>query len=278
MISLRELRRSASARLSEACVENAAYDADLLIEKAYGLGRSELITKADMLFDEGAVLPLIERRAAGEPTQYILGEWEFYGLPFYVGEGVLIPRQDTEILVDRALELIKGRQKPRVLELCSGSGCIAVAIAKMRPDASITAVELYDPAMGYLQRNIERNGVQVTVRRFDVMREPTDFSKYDLLVANPPYITAEAMKALQREVGREPSTALYGGEDGLGFYRAIADSWLRLVENGGAFAVEIGFDQGRTVRELFLQKGVNAVCEQDLNGLDRVVYGTLNRL
>ncbi len=278
MITLFELRRRAAERLRCVCGDSAAFDADLLIEKSYKLSRNKMLTEAQELFDESIVLPLLERRLAGEPTQYILGEWEFCGLSFYVGKGVLIPRQDTETLVERALKLIEDKREPRVLELCSGSGCIAVAIAKMRPDAEVTAVELYDGAMKYLERNVEQSGVKVQIRRFDVLKTPTDFGEYDIIVSNPPYITGDAMKALPDEVRYEPSTALFGGEDGLMFYRAIAEEWLPLIKDGGAVAVEIGFDQGETVRDVFAAHGVKTTCEQDLAGLDRVIYGTLNQL
>ncbi len=276
MLSLSDLRRDCADKLRRVCGECAAYDADLMIGRAYGLTRSQLVTKSADMFDESMVLPLINRRISGEPTQYILGEWEFYGLPFYVGDGVLIPRQDTELLVERALSLIEDVTSPRVLELCSGSGCIAVAIASKRPDAQVTAVELYDGAMQYLQRNIERNGVSVNVRRFDVLEVPTDFGEYDIIISNPPYITAADMQTLSCEVRREPHTALYGGEDGLKFYRAIADKWLPLLSTRGRVAVEIGYDQGETVRDIFVSRGVNAVCEQDYSGINRVIYGTLN--
>ncbi len=278
MIKLCDLRRSVTERLTAVCEDSAAYEADLLIEHAYGLTRSELITKSDAEFDEAAAFTLAKRRISGEPTQYILGEWEFYGLPFYVGEGVLIPRQDTETLVERALSLIADKANPRVLELCSGSGCIAIAIAHCRPDATVTAVELYDGAMEYLQRNAERNRVNIDIRRYDVLSSPQGFDSYDLLVANPPYITADDMLKLQREVQREPHTALYGGDDGLVFYRAIAEGWLPLVKSGGALAVEIGYDQGVTVRDIFSSRGVAATCEQDLAGVDRVIYGTVNKV
>lgn len=272
---LRDLRRACADKLRPACGDSAAYDADLLIEKAYGISRGELITKLDTGLDQGTVEPLIERRISGEPTQYILGEWEFYGLPFYVGEGVLIPRQDTEISVERALSLIKDIRSPHVLELCSGSGCIAVAIASARPDARVTAVELYDDALRYLRRNVERNAVGVEIRKADVLKAPSEFGKYDLIISNPPYINDADMSALPREVRREPQTALAGGEDGLDFYRAIARLWLPLVERGGAVTVEIGYDQGDAVRDIFISSGVDAVCEKDYSGLDRVIYGTV---
>ncbi len=275
MITLRELRRQLAKRLS-IMGDDAAYEADLLIEKVYGLSPSELITKSANELDENVVEPLVKRRLSGEPVQYILGEWEFYGLPFYVGEGVLIPRQDTECLVERALMLIKDKKAPRVLELCSGSGCIAVALAHCRPDAVVTAVDFYGAPIDYMERNAELNGVRIDIRRFDVLREPEGFGEYDLIVANPPYITAHDMSSLQAEVTFEPQTALFGGDDGLVFYKAIAKNWLPLLADGGSYAVEIGYNQGEAVADIFRSHGMNATCEQDLNRVDRVIYGTEN--
>ncbi len=213
----------------------------------------------------------VRRLLSGEPLQYILGEWEFWGLPFKVGEGVLIPQPDTEILVERSLELIGSLASPRVLDLCSGSGCVAVSIAKERPDASVTAVELYDRAFGFLEENIALNGVKVSARRADVLQKPEGFGEFDLIVSNPPYITADEMKTLPAEVLREPHEALLGGADGLTFYRAIAENWLPLLGNGGAFAVEIGCSQAKGVSDIFA--AFSPQTDRDYSGLDRVVYG-----
>ena len=275
MMRLCELRRKCAQRLKSVCGDCAAFDADLLIEAACGIPRRRFVQMADTQVDDKAANALISRRIDGEPTQYILGEWEFYGLPFYVGEGVLIPRQDTEVLVERALSLIADVREPRVLDLCSGSGCIAVAIADKRRDASVTAVELYSGATDYLSRNIARNGVSVEIRQCDVLCAPDGFGTYDLIVSNPPYINADDMRTLPPEVAREPHTALYGGADGLRFYRAIAENWLPLLAHSGSAAVEIGYDQAQSVSEIFLSHGMTAQLEKDYAGIDRVIYGTV---
>ena len=130
--------------------------------------------------------------------QYILGEWEFYGLPFYVGEGVLIPRQDTETLAETALDFAKRTDKPKVLDLCSGSGCLAVTIAKNIPSADVTAVEISETAIGYIRKNAELNNVRVSIVSGDALRKETaeKFSDADIIVCNPPYLTAEDMTVL----------------------------------------------------------------------------------
>lgn len=276
---LSELRRATQKRLAAVCNEDAPFDTDLFIEAAYGIPFSQIPLQADLQLDEEVIEPLITRRLKGEPTQYILGEWEFYGLPFYVGPGVLIPRPDTEVLVEKGLELIKDIPNPRVLDLCSGSGCIAVAIKKRRPDARVTAVELYPKAAGYLERNVALNGVEIELKRHDVLAGPTgDWGQFDLILSNPPYIDGAAMTTLSTEVKAEPSTALFGGEDGLGFYRAIAKKWCPLLGVKGAVAVEIGFDQGQSAAEIFQNQGFAVSLHKDYGGNDRVIIGTQTKL
>lgn len=212
----------------------------------------------------------INRRISGEPLQYILGEWEFYSLPFYVGEGVLIPRADTELLVDLALERIKPNH--RVIDLCSGSGAIAVALSK-NCDAEIYALEKYEKAIGYLEKNIALNKAKVTVIKKDIF-DFTPTEKFDLIVSNPPYIKEAELVDLQKEVQFEPVTALLGGEDGLIFYRYIA-TLAKYLNDGGAIMVEIGCTQGDEVSEIFKAAGLETTIHNDLNGLQRVIIGTL---
>ena len=277
---LSELRRAVSERLKSVCGDDAQFDTDLLIEKAYKIPLGKISLEGDREVDERTLEPFVLRRLSGEPTQYLLGQWEFYGLPFYVGEGVLIPRPDTEVLVEKGLELIKNVQNPQVLDLCSGSGCIAVAIKKHRPDASVTAVELYDQAAEYLERNIALNNVEIEIRRADVLKplKADAWGKYDLILSNPPYIDGKAMTTLSAEVKAEPHTALFGGEDGLDFYRAIADSCSELLGVKGAVAVEIGFDQGVSAANIFKEKGFNTAVFKDYGGNDRVIIGTQSAL
>jgi len=279
-LRLSELRRAVSERLKSVCGDDAQFDTDLLIEKAYKIPLGKISLEGDREVDERTLEPFVLRRLSGEPTQYLLGQWEFYGLPFYVGEGVLIPRPDTEVLVEKGLELIKNVQNPQVLDLCSGSGCIAVAIKKHRPDASVTAVELYDQAAEYLERNIALNNVEIEIRRADVLKplKADAWGKYDLILSNPPYIDGKAMTTLSAEVKAEPHTALFGGEDGLDFYRAIADSCSELLGVKGAVAVEIGFDQGVSAANIFKEKGFNTAVFKDYGGNDRVIIGTQSAL
>ena len=221
---------------------------------------------------------IVAKRRAGTPLQYILGKWWFYKSEFLVGEGVLIPRQDTETLVEAALEFIKDIKNPKVCDLCSGSGCIAISIALDRPDAFVTAIEKYKPAFEYLQKNTEHNKTNnVKPVMADVLDMP--FGKYDLIVSNPPYIKDGAKNELSKEVLNEPHTALFGGEDGLYFYRKITELWKTALKPNGVLAFEVGINEDEAVAEILRTNGfVNIGFKSDLIGIQRVVFGTLDTI
>jgi len=210
---------------------------------------------------KGDINKALRRREAGEPLQYILGEWEFYGYPFKVGPGVLIPRPETELLVDLAKQY-----KPKlVLDLCAGTGCVGIALAKeIRCD--VIAVEKYDEAFRYLKQNIELNNVEIEVIQGDVLN--IDLPEADCVLINAPYLTKSEMQNLQKEVTFEPETALYGGEDGLNFYR----EFFKTRRNAKLTACEVGDNQARKVCEIMEKAGYNPKIKQDYNKIDRIVY------
>ena len=214
---------------------------------------------------------ITSERIKGRPLQYIFGKWEFYGYEFFVGEGVLIPRPETELLVDIAVKNLN--RDSIMLDLCSGTGCIPVACTK-ETGCKAYAVELYDKAFSYLEKNIARNNARVTAVRGDAL-DNSHFEgvEFDAIFSNPPYLTGEEMENLQREVRHEPETALYGGEDGLDFYRQLFSLWKPRLKNGGIFAVEVGDRQGEQVKKLMEQAGFTAEIIPDLQGIGRVVYG-----
>ena len=215
----------------------------------------------------------LNRRLNHEPSQYILGEWEFYGLPFKVGEGVLIPRPDTETLVEAALPILRSKIKPTVLDLCAGSGCIGIALAKQLT-ATVIFLEKSKKAIKYLNENLVLNGVKAEVMECDILNMPKLDFKADMLVSNPPYIKTKVIDELEPEVKREPKMALDGGEDGLRFYRYIASEWKKALNEGGYLVLEIGFDQGEEVKKILQDEGfLDVSCKKDLSGLDRVVLG-----
>ncbi|MBR3268879.1 MAG: peptide chain release factor N(5)-glutamine methyltransferase [Oscillospiraceae bacterium] len=225
--------------------------------------------------DEAAARKIAERRAAHEPLQYLLGKWEFYGLPVYVGEGVLIPRADTETLVDAVLER-KHRlpESPAAVDLCTGSGCIALALKRHLPDLMMTGIDKSKMALTFAERNAAENGLDVQWFCDDVTAPELTFDALDLIVCNPPYLTAGDMENLQTEVAFEPQEALYGGEDGLDFYRRITAVWRDSLRCGGMIAYEVGCTQAEAVSEILAENGFAQIeIIRDLNGNERVVLG-----
>ncbi|MBR6902553.1 MAG: peptide chain release factor N(5)-glutamine methyltransferase [Clostridia bacterium] len=221
---------------------------------------------------------IVSARVARYPLQYILGTWSFYGLSFKVGKGVLIPRADTEIAVDMALELIKDKKEPKVLDLCAGSGAIGISIAINRPEAKVTMLEKYDGALLYLKENITLNNANnASCLKGDVLESDGSGDKYDLIISNPPYIKEKDMETLQPEVKAEPIAALYGGEDGLDFYRAITANYKASLTSGGSICFEVGFDEAESVKEILNKAGFSGITvKKDLSGTNRVVFGTVN--
>lgn len=218
-----------------------------------------------------------QRRAAHEPLQYLLGKWEFYGLTLTVGRGVLIPRADTETLVEAVLTRLRGTTAPRIADLCTGSGCIALALKSQRADASVCGVELSTEALGYAAENRSLLGLEVQLVQADVLKAQTAAQLHglDCIVCNPPYLTAEDMQHLQQEVQYEPASALDGGTDGLHFYREIARLWRDALKQGGILAFEVGIYQADAVSAILRENGFVCIeAVRDLNGIERAVIGT----
>ncbi|MFV0402127.1 MAG: peptide chain release factor N(5)-glutamine methyltransferase [Oscillospiraceae bacterium] len=248
----------------------SSFEAAQLLEMVTGrTGRDEAVSEEQQIKLE----ELCRRRLAGEPLQYLLGEWEFYSLPFYVGPGVLIPRPDTEALVDVALELGKTIEHPEVLDLCAGSGCIGIAVAHHLPEASVTAVELSGEAFPYLLRNVERNASRVRAIQADALTY-THPKPVDMILSNPPSIPAGELPTLQAEVQREPAMALDGGTDGLDFYRALTLRSLELLAPGGWLCFEVGIHQSGPVQKNLAALGFTDIgVRKDYGGTPRVVFG-----
>ena len=241
-MTVRELLRETETALSRR--ESARFDARQLL---LGLAKRDagwLLSHGEDLADEELIAAVRDgagRLAAGEPLQYILGSWDFYGLRFAVGPGVLIPRADTETVVEAALARLSGVERPVIWDLCSGSGVIALALWHSRPDAVVTAVELSEEALPYLRKNAAAlSGGAVRVVAADVLAPLPAMRDCDLIVSNPPYITDADMAALPPEVRREPEMALRGGADGLRFYRALTKSAFSALRPGGWLLFEIG--------------------------------------
>ncbi len=256
---------------------SCAFDLSCLLEQVFGFDRFHLPSYGGQEASpaqEERFQTLCARYLAGEPLQYLLGEWEFFGLPFAVGEGVLIPRPDTETLVETGLSLLHGIPGPTVADLCAGSGCVGIALASQRPDAAVYALERSEQAFGYLQTNIEKNHAQgVQALLCDVLSPPA-LPPLDLVVSNPPYIPRCEMETLQPQVRHEPWMALFGGEDGYDFYRLLPALYLPRLKPGGAIAFEVGYNQAEQVSGLLTAAGYTGVgTGHDLAGIARVVYG-----
>lgn len=279
-VKVGELLRECMKALEAAGNDNPRFEAEQLVMKFCGVKRSDILMfpGLEVTAEQAAeVCGAVQRRNSGEPLQYILGEWEFYGLPFYVGEGVLIPRQDTETLVETAVRFL--RERPEVsgaADLCAGSGCVGITLAKLT-GIPVKLLELSEQALGYLRRNIALNGAEELCEAMhaDVLSDDTaaGMPQLDLIVTNPPYLTAQDMRELQPEVTHEPETALFGGDDGLDYYRRMVPLWGAKLNPGGMLAAEIGMGQHGDVTRIFEENGLRAGFEKDLCGVIRVIYG-----
>ncbi len=268
---------NAKKDLQKAGIENFGFEARQIIKHITGYNNTQIMAKYNEQLSplqQTIYNELMQKRKNHYPLQYMLGCWDFYGLEFFVGEGVLSPRADTEALVDTALEELKGKSGAEVLDLCSGTGCIAIAIAK-NSDARLTALEKYEKALGYLKKNVKKHKADIEVIEADVF-DFTPSKKYDLIVSNPPYIAADEMEEMNTETSFEPDTALYGGEDGLMFYRHIVQSFKHYIKKGGKLMLEVGFRQAETVSEILKTNGYTDIgVKEDYNGIQRVVFGTV---
>lgn len=277
---LRQLQREAISLLEETVGESAGFEVRQLLTAACGIPGAMLGPCGEWEIPEeeaARFFSWVERRLGGEPLQYILGEWEFYGLPLRVGPGVLIPRPDTETAVEVALEFLQGRDRPVVADLCSGSGAIALALWSQCPGAEVYGVELSPEALPYLRENVsalcQGDRMPVQLIAGDVLRG-VELPPLDLLISNPPYLTPQEMEELSPEVEREPSMALLGGADGLLFYREITRRYRDSIKPGGALVFEVGYRQADQVMGILQAAGFCQVgCRKDLGGIRRCVFG-----
>lgn len=275
-------------------VPDKEFDKICLMEDLCGITREMLATHPEKELTEAAANSAVKgarRRAAGYPLQYILGSWEFYGRRFKVGEGVLIPRPDTETLIDETVSRLGKDFHGGILDLCSGSGCIAVTLAKELEESSVYAVELSSEAFPYLVENVRANGADVKLLKGDVMNgsllenfrisgsaqdEDGEYLDIGCIVSNPPYLTDKEMDKLQKEVTFEPELALYGGSDGLKFYRVIACLWKELLAKDGLMIFETGTEQAEDVKKILSDSGFTDIfTANDATGGVRVVGGYL---
>lgn len=304
----RQALAEVEARLTAAGCPDADFDARELFRLA--VGRDPRLSERPLSEEEAARLETVTARRAGrEPLQYICGRWPFLNFELAVGPGVLCPRADTEVVAETAVQMLEGVSSPRVLDLCAGTGCLGLGVKALRPDASVTCLEKSPEALRYLRLNARcalagpdaaPGGMEdllepdafdeaalyekLGIRGLDapaVQVEEGDLFTYwkslpagglDLIISNPPYLTADEMDHLQPETAREPAMALAAGPDGLDFYRALAEDYRAALRPGGALVLEIGWQQRRAVSQLLEAAGWTEVqCRQDYGGNDRCI-------
>lgn len=253
--------------LSGGGIENAPIEAEILVEELCG----DRCPSNEREYDDKVLLPIIEKRCAGYPLQYIIGRWWFARCVFEVNENCLVPRPDTETVVTEAVKLIPRNES--FADLCTGSGCIAIALCDLRPDLCGVAVELYSQTLDIAKKNAVNNQVhhrlsfvQGDVLTGDVLGD----EKYAAIISNPPYIRSQVIDTLSREVLHEPRVALDGGEDGLVFYRSIIQNYKGNLKSDGIFIFEIGCDQAQDIKAIAQTHGFKCTIVKDLGGNDRV--------
>ena len=281
-MTIKETLRKGIIELKINNIQEPSLKARLLLQYILNKPRQYLIiydNKQLTLRQEVNFFKGIKKLVKGIPLQHITHSQEFMKMTFYVNEDVLIPRPDTEILVEEVIKIAKRINAKKILDLCTGSGAIAVSLAKYIENSQITAVDISTKAVSVAKLNAKNNNVenQITFVESDLFKElPKE--KYDIIVSNPPYIKKEIIKSLDKEVQNEPKIALDGGYDGLDFYRKIINNADEFLKFKGYVCLEIGYDQKDDVLELFESKGkyVEATCKKDLFDNDRVVIARLN--
>ncbi|MDD3346805.1 peptide chain release factor N(5)-glutamine methyltransferase [Oscillibacter sp.] len=270
-------------QLRRSGMDAATLEARELVCFGTGKSREELSRSGGLYASpevESRVRSLVERHLAGEPVAYLIGEWEFYGLPLDISRDVLIPRPDTEVLAEQAIGYIKTLGDCRVLDLCAGSGCIGLAVAAQAPQARVVLGEWSDAALKICRQNIRRNGLSSRVVPMQTdARERADkaLGEFRCIVSNPPYIPGADIEGLDASVrDYEPHLALDGGDDGLDFYRSISEKWKDALAVGGRLYFEVGIGQADSVLRIMRAQGFGDIqVVKDLHGIPRVVFGTL---
>lgn len=281
-MNIKEAYNYTKELLEKAGVDNPAFDTIYLFEHIFKLKRTDITVHGDKAVDENKLPVLLEcakRRANGEPIQYITGEWYFMGNTYKVSQGVLIPRDDTEVLVNACIDILKNKSNCNIVDLCSGSGIIAVTLKQHFANSTLFAVEKSDTAFEHLCENIRLNNTEITAIHSDLYDCVSDFDDgfFDLIVSNPPYIISDEIKTLQREVQFEPVLALDGGKDGYDFYRGIINVWSKKLKKGAYIAFEIGENQFEYIKALLKNAGFeNVKGFLDLGNTVRAVTAIYN--
>ena len=282
-VTYNDLYLDVRRQLRESGVEASTLEARELVCFGTGKSREELARDSRLYASperEAQVRRLVERRMAGEPVAYLIGEWEFYGLPLDISQDVLIPRADTEVLAEQAIAYIQTLGECRVLDLCAGSVCVGLAIASQAPQARVVLGEIDDSALKICSQNIRRNSLSARVMpiQMDAREKPArSLGEFQCIVSNPPYIPTGDIAGLEASVrDYEPHMALDGGADGMDFYRSIAEQWKEALTPGGRIYFEVGIGQADAVLRLMRSQGFGDLqIIKDHHKIPRVVLGTL---
>lgn len=279
-VNLKQICKNAEIIFTQRNIPNAGNEAFYLLNAHIPCTRGELLLGIEREVETDTIDRFMEdvsKRVNGMPLQYLIGKWEFYGLEFLTLPGVLIPRADTELLIDYARPILEQMEAPRILDLCCGSGCIGLTLAKLIPQADVTLFDISFVAIDATKRNAEQLGVskRCHIVQGDVMQAGNSYfpdDTFDMILSNPPYIKTEDLPTLAVEVQKEPKQALDGGVDGLSFYRAIASDWIAPLKNGGHLVLEAGFDTTLQVAQLLQNHAfINIQTHKDLGQHDRMI-------
>ena len=275
-MNLREVLKQGIEKLKENNIEDASLKAKMLLSEILEMKKEYLIVHEEEILDEPDIntfFEKIDRLVNNEPIQYILNRQDFMGLNLYVDSNVLIPQPDTEILVEEVIGLANEKENLKILDMCTGSGAIAISLAKYINNSNVYATDISDSALEIAKDNSLKNITDVTFIQSDVF-EKVEEKEFDFIVSNPPYIETEVIKTLSKEVQNEPHIALDGGEDGLYFYRKISKEAFDFLKQDGYLAFEIGYNQREAVENLLRENGYkNIYSKKDLGGNDRIVIG-----
>lgn len=277
-MTLKEVYVIGKDKIKRAGVENPGLEASLIISTVFGIDRIDIYTKPETEIELDRLKELdeiVERRIRREPVAYLMGETEFYSRKFFVGSDVLIPRPETEILTEEALNIIRNMSTPRVIDVGTGSGCIALTIGCERNDSMIIASDVSFDAILVAKANATRLDVDNVAFVHSDFLDPLKASSFDIVVSNPPYVSEAEFVALDRDVRDfEPSLALRGGRDGLDCVRRVASGAISALKNGGWCVIEIGRDQDKAAMEIFRTFGYRDISFlDDLSGIKRVIKG-----
>ena len=274
--SLKALYEQGVGILNRSSVDDAGYNAACMLEQLFGYSKVDILLMPDKELPYSVCNGFIsacKRRADGEPLQYILGKWEFMGIEFSVNPSVLIPRADTETVVEYIIDNCKNNG--RVLDMCCGSGCIGLAIKHFFPDADVTLSDVSEKALQVAQLNAKTLGINVNTEIADLLCGSSAYfadDSFDVIVSNPPYIRTADMDMLSREVRHEPKLALDGGKDGTDFYRALILNWKSALKPGGEMVLETGYDTAQAVWDLFVEcEYCDIRTRRDYNGIVRCI-------